>query len=214
MNQIEFTYPTSFELKSYNAFAYGCWLLAPVFCCCTGCLLLSFPVGGKIACCWCNINEGGSDDWCCCWCCCWLRCNSIEIPLDGITWSIDVVGIVELFMPPKIRISSTFGGNSSILISTNTRHSGHRNSEWLETITYRLEEKRKVDVWIKACLKMLRDNLAKDLPPNISDKMYAGRVILLMWYPNDPNKQNIQVNHLKFVRPWFAIVFLSSYGFL
>lgn len=40
-----------------------------------------------------------------------------------------------LFIPPKIRISSTFGGRSSILISTKTRHSGHLSSEWLDTIT-------------------------------------------------------------------------------
>lgn len=43
--------------------------------------------------------------------------------------------IVKLFMPSKIRISSTFGGRLSILISTKTRHSGHRSSVWLATIT-------------------------------------------------------------------------------
>lgn len=56
------------------------------------------------------------------------------VELDSLSWLWQAD--VAFFMPSKIRISNTFGGKSSTFTSTNTRHSGHRSSEWLDTITF------------------------------------------------------------------------------
>lgn len=62
-------------------------------------------------------------------CCLPLIANTVA-NLALLIWLWDA-----FFMPSNIRINSTFGGSSSILISTSTRHSGQRNSVWLATMT-------------------------------------------------------------------------------
>lgn len=81
------------------------------------------PIDGKLECCCC----------CCDWdmlCSCWAG-GGIYLLLPGMMRFLGAA----FRIPSKILMSKTLGGRSSILASTNTRHSGQRNSLWVCTIS-------------------------------------------------------------------------------
>lgn len=134
----------------------------------------------------------------------------IELELLIWFWYADVA----FFMPSKSRISNTFGGKSSTFISTKTRHSGHRSSEWLDTITL-----YKKNIFFKLIFNSIttwRMNGAK-LPLNIFGRMCVGREALWTSCQAVPSKWNTRADRLAYFRPFYVrkpLVRFSVYLYL
>lgn len=120
----------------------------------------------------------------------------------------------KLHLPSRILIRSIFDGNSSIFVSTTIRHSGHRSSWWLETITCQRHENRYL-VFMNTCARWsaefrnisgLRD---KNLPQGIFYRMCAGTAAPWMRCPGGPGKRSTPASRLKFSRPWWLMMMTS-----